>query len=191
MSDDLREQMAAHHHGPAEGRVGKSELRELPMQAMLALAARAVRRVQHLYRTASDDPDRASCTAHVDNAIAFAEAVANGMSKLTPGADLIEQLAEDAAGRAFPGAGPVAKAAAHLAAAGRAALEGDAERTVFQCFEALSGTRRLIGSPDAQAAARADFDRLRGLDLGNPMEVGKPVDASAGGPLGPIAPSNR
>jgi hypothetical protein len=202
MSDNLRELLAGLKHGPAEGRVGKPELKELPLRAKLALAARAVSRVHPIYRTAVDDPHGAYLTARVDDAIAFAEAVGNGMSKLPPGADSIEQMAEDAAGRAFPGAGPVAKAAAHLAAAGRAALEGDPEKVWFWCAEALlraykvtplspAGTGDLIGSPEARAAARADYDRLRGLDLGKPMEVGRPVDVSAGGPLGPLAPSNR
>jgi hypothetical protein len=190
------------------------DLKRLPLRAIVALAARCARRVEHLAKLPEGHPDRERCRSAVANAIELAEGFARGDSStsyesvvteveacraITEG-EIVRESAMAAAVRA-----------AHAAVCGLQALELRDER----------GESRLVTNPPpnpfahlanvtADLAARgaftaaveaadaigytdrfihdatADAQRLLKLDLGSYPQAGQPIDPTPHGPLGPL-----
>jgi hypothetical protein len=156
------------------GPVSKAELQRLPLLAIVALTARAAKRVWAGFDLPGDDPERVAHRSAVDRAIEVAEAVAGGLP-LPPDA-------QDIAGDASTAAeGAPATAAAFAAYAADRALSGDPEAVIDLAVVCLRSV-----PPGDVGAVRGDYLNLLDLGLGHFPERGDPVDVSDGGPLGPV-----
>jgi hypothetical protein len=176
------------------------DLQKLPLRALVAYAARAARRVQPIYDRATQIPDFSEKKVAVDSAISVAEgfcagnsynaqvlevskATAHGAAQAVAASDATYYAAQaawaavDAAHAAFASTGIVA--AAHAATAA-----SSSENAVAHCAD-------MIAALVSVAAAAADYERLRDLNLGTYPELGDRVDATEKGPLGPLWPRGQ
>jgi hypothetical protein len=146
----------------------EDRLRTLPLRAIVAFAARCARRVELLGRSLVV-LDRSA----IHNAIEIAEVFARGEI------------------------GKFAAVGAADAATARAARAADAALTVGSADDAASYSARAAAAAGAasyaaygaaRATARSDIQQLVALHLGQPGELGNPIDPSEAGPLGPLWP---
>jgi hypothetical protein len=181
------------------------ELKQLPLRALVAYAARNARRVQPFFTLPDDHPEKQRHVAAVERAIRIAEEFAKG----TPVADADTWLVVPAAAGAV--GGPSAAGAAWVATdTARAAIfatkpaksepdffpetgelilwpEGTCANEAWAAYWAWSAAAMSATAADA----RSDFDKLRGLGLGRFPALGEPIDSSGEGPLGPLGPRRR
>jgi hypothetical protein len=192
------------------------QLKQLPLRAIVAFAARCARRVEVQAQLPEGHPQRESRRAAVEAALLMAEAFASG-SATPPDESVI--VAIDAS-RAIAGGGvPSENAAAAAAEAAHAAAscwhaypqeaeggEPPEERTAeakkflgalsnvtadlaaLNAFTAAANAFVSVGynNEDFVQAALNDHARLLSLELGRYPDPGKPIDPTAGGPLGPL-----
>ena len=178
----------------------EDELKKLPLLAIVAYAVRCARRAQPIFAAI---PNLATHGAAVEQAISFAERFCVGKD-LNAAVDAVERAAERAAdaaavARQFAGgnAAALAAGAAQAAAQATAAVEDSwadpntADRVVRAATYAAGRASRAVAADRCaavSAAARADYDRLRSLNLGTYPELGQPIDPTETGPLGPLWP---
>ena len=178
----------------------------LALRGGLALAARAARRVLPIL--AFEDGPFEACEAAISLAEAAAydqwigaeqaDAVIAAIAVEEPRPELPPPAAADPRTHGWE----ARQAAAAVAAAGRAALELAAGSThwdecLAQAREAMVAAIRYaalsseLGAEAALArAARAnDYERMRRRRAGTWSELGRPIDASEAGPVGPLWPS--
>ena len=177
-------------------RVSEEELRQLPLRAVVALAARGARRVQSYFNRHSGYPEHEDHKTAVDARIKAAEGFAEGRwdDSAVHRSDPPEGAPGDLSRAVLDRTGDAAAAQAVTAAdqarwAALAAVRRQAEDTVAHAAEAIRSALSASGegSP-AAAAAAGDYQKLRGLDLGAFPDFGNPVDLSESGPLGPLWP---
>jgi hypothetical protein len=191
------------------------DLKQLPLRAIAAFAARCARRVEHLALLPDDHPDAAGYRAVVSGAIGLAEDFARGLPCTSREAAV---RAAEAAREAAQGDVARQDAVAAVVQAAYSAV------TALDAIEARSdpGEAHLLGPPTATPAAThlaqvtadlaalnaytsavdaadaaghseefiaskiRDYQKLLRLELGTFPEAGKPVDPSPDGPLGPL-----
>lgn len=192
------------------------QLKELPLRAIVAFAARCARRVEPLAQISEGDAQQQeSRRAAVDAALRMAEAFAAG-ADAPPDESVIAAIdATRAAAGESAGSSAVSAAAqaAHAAAsAWHAGCSGREEREVpgrhtaqaggsagtlthvtadlaaLNAYSAAAGAFVSVGyhNEDFVGAALRDYDTLVRLQLGHYPESGAPVDPSPVGPLGPL-----
>lgn len=162
----LRDTAPKRSRRPESRSVTKAELRNLPLLASVALAARCARRVQPLFRICHDDPDWDQLHRVVDGAIEAAAVVAAGCSM----PDMTRKIAELAKlarlvsrSPLTPPADQVAVAAAHAANSAAAAVAGNAEETTSQAGDTFWVTADLVAFHNVLAGdldlATAELDK--------------------------------
>ena len=187
-------------------------LKKLPLRAIVALAARCARQVEHLALLPDNHPESQRCRAAVTNALRLAEDFAKGVP-CSPSGSVVHEVetywavAEGDFLRASA-MGAIALAARAAATAERA-LEARAEKEEPHLFGApkpnpfphLGDVTADLAARDAftsalEAAdaeghsdafitgAMDDYEKLVRLNLGSYPEAGKPIDPSGDGPLG-------
>ncbi len=195
------------------------DLKKLPLRAIVALALRTARRVEHLALLPDDHPQKEQCRSAVANAIGLAEDFAKGLPCMAPEAAVREieacRTAADGDYERASAMGAVVMAA-HAAATAMHALALRAEPDQPHYFgfhepnpfphladitadlaarEAfLAGMEAAGGEEYADAFVRAsadDYAKLLQLDLGSYPQAGKPIDPSSNGPLGPLEGSRN
>lgn len=179
--------------------VTEEDLKQLPLCAIVAFAARCARRVQPLYRLPENFPDRAKHLRAVETAISTAELFAR---ERKPIAAYVEVDAaayaagtDNAAAQTYPAAcaagGAAADAYGAASAAARAAVDGTYTRAVVSAAgDANAAAARAAAYDDAEIdASTLDLATLKRLELGSFPELGRPIDPGEGGPLGPLWPN--
>ncbi len=170
------------------------QLKDLPLRALVALAARVGRRVEPWARPG----DR----SFIDEALDIAERFARGDREAAASAAQVATIVGSRASKAyreghdlaeaeFDSAGAfrasaAATAAAYIAHAVHIAADssdGEVPRAVHAAVRVASYIDRRIG-----AAAIADFERVREQDLGQFPDVGEVIEPGEGGPFGPLWP---
>jgi hypothetical protein len=193
------------------------DLKQLPLRAIVALAARCARRVEKLALLPDDHPGALDCRSTVKQALEMAEDFARGVP-CAPGEGLIRQLQEcqqaaegdevrqDALASIIQTAGAAATARnvadirsepAESHPLGPGPEPGPlsnlanvtADVAALCAFTAAVDAADAVGYSDAfiQAAVR-DYRRALDLRLGNYPESGQPIDPGPDGPLGPLQP---
>jgi hypothetical protein len=192
------------------------DLKKLPLRAIVALAARCARRVEHLALLPDDQPEAQRRRAAVASAIRLAEDCAKGL----PCPSLKSVVREIEACRAVVEGDFVRDSAmgavvwaAHSAGAALYVLEARAELEQSHMFgppkpnpfphladvtadlaarDAFTAALEAVGADGHTdtfiKAAIADYEKLLRLDLGTYPQAGKPIDPSSSGPLGPLGP---
>src|SRR5579872_1088902 len=177
-----------------------NELKQLPLFALLAFAARCARRVSGLFRLDAEHPDAALCEQAIETAIRLTEALAAGND-----VDCVELSdAEEGTVRAVVVASEMlppderaayaANAAYAAISAAKAVLEactGDnVDEEADRVAEAAAIARDSAVSADerVEQAASLDWELLHRLLLGKFPECGEAVDSSESGLLGPLFP---
>ena len=193
------------------------DLKRLPLRAIVALAVRCARRVEHLALLPDRDPEAAECRSIVTDALQMAEDFARGMP-CPAGESLVRKLEKyqlDAEGDSVrqDALAAVVQAASATAAAhntldiraepaeshplGPAPEPGPlanlanvtADLAALCAFTAAVDAADAVGYSDTfiQGAVH-DYRTILGLNLGQYPEAGQPIDPSADGPLGPLRP---
>jgi hypothetical protein len=190
------------------------DLKKLPLRAIVALAARCARRVEHLSLLPDGHPELERSRTAVGAAIRLAEDVARGL----PCTGVTSTIQEVEACRVITqgdyvretAIGAVARAA-HAAAAAQESLalreepdevsvtgtrepnpcphlaEVAADLVARNAFTAAVDAAGAAAHADAFInAATADYERLLKLNLGGYPEAGEPIDVSRAGPLGAL-----
>jgi hypothetical protein len=191
------------------------DLKKLPLRAIVALAARCSRRVEHLARLPDAHPECERCRVATAKAIRLAEDFANG-SPCSSAEIVVREIEECRAMSNCEFAGDFALATVAMAA--RAAANAlHARELCGECTQSRSvGSHRPdpighLADVTADLAARAaftaafeavaaighsdsfitvaidDYEKLLRLELGKYPEAGEPVDPSSNGPLGSLA----
>jgi hypothetical protein len=191
------------------------QLKELPLRAMVAFAARCARRVEPLAQLPEGSPQAESRRQAVDAAIRMAEVFARG-TDTPPDESVLAAInaSRDAGGeRACAAALDAAAQAAHAAASvwhiasdvpGEGANAGKlsartgmslgasthvtADIAALNAYTAAAEAFLSVGYHNEYfvSAALGDYDKLVRLKLGHYPEPGAPIDPSPGGPLGPL-----
>jgi hypothetical protein len=189
------------------------DLKKLPLRAIVALAARCARRVEHLAFPSQEGPEKENCRAVVSEAIRVTEDFARGLpcpslESVIQEATACRQLAEGDLVCQCAMAAVVLAAQSASTAEHAIKLRGEptkdnpfegiktdfyprtadisADLTAQYTFMAASEAFDAVGHEDNFVkAAIADYEKLRALDLGSFPHEGKPVDLSPTGPLGP------
>jgi hypothetical protein len=194
------------------------DLKKLPLRAIVALAARCARRVEHLALLPDDHPETERCQAAVANAILLADDFAKGLPCLSLESVVREveacrTVAEDDFVR--DSAMGAIVMAVHAAATALHALDLRGEREESHLFGAakpdplphladvtadLAARGAFLAALEAVGAeghadsfinaAVEDYEKLLRLDLGSYPQAGKPIDPSSRGPLSPLEPSS-
>lgn len=183
--------------------VTADDLKRLPLRAIVAFAARCARRVQPL--------DRGAATTRLEFAIDFAERFAKDEEirwhdAVDAGREAAVSEAEhvaDAAANAADAASRVAKISDNIANADCApnnlyiARDASARAVVTAAYSAaaLAADAAASVSPLAadvsSSAANRDYKRLMELEPGNFPALGRPIDPTETGPLGPLWPNGE
>jgi hypothetical protein len=193
------------------------QLKQLPLRAIVAFAARCARRVEPLARRHGGESGTEGAPAAIEAALRMAEDFARG-AEAAPDPSVIEAIdALEIASAASLGTWHAVAAAADVAHAAAVAwrssgtaeivgyepVEGvpqgsrkflgdlasvTADLAAFEAFTAAVRANDAIGYSNEEfvAAARDDYNKLLGLDLGRYPDRGKPIDPSPGGLLGPL-----
>ena len=191
------------------------DLKKLPLRAIVALAARCSRRVEHLARLPDPHPDCERCRVAMAKGIRLAEDFANG-SPCSSAEIVVREIEECRAISKCEFAGDSAMATvvmtAHAAASALHACElcsecaqshsvgsrkpdpighladVTADLAARAAFTAAFEAVAAIGHSDSFiTAAIHDYEKLLRLELGKYPEAGEPVDPSSKGPLGSLA----
>jgi hypothetical protein len=214
---ELREALIRASRRPESRSVRKLELRNVPLLAIVALAARCVRRVQPLFRTCYDDPRKDQLHRVIDMTVEATEAVAEGV-RVPDMAHLGDLARQVSRGVLPPPADQVAYAAACAGDSAVGALAGEAENTIDGAATVFSVTANLVsfrnavagdsqaagaelekilcgqwadtGADEMRDALATDYEKLVTLDLGRFPEPGKTVKLGPEGPLGPLWPDD-
>jgi hypothetical protein len=183
----------------------KEELKQIPLRALVAYAARCARRLHLLFDARIVDPEY---RANVEQPIQIAERFARGDVGSGDAAWQSAMAAGDAAVAAAKAIGDgdleaVANASLEAAKTAMAALEADlAGKTEHSGYADAIERVVALGSAEAAwaavavwatavAAAWADYEKLLNLDLGAFPELGQPIDPSESGQLGPLWPVDQ
>jgi len=161
---------------------GRGELRRLSLRAMVAYAVRCARRVQPLTGRGAMS---GACRQRVDEAIALAEHFAAGDVR---GARVVSFVAAEPATSDAAAARAADSAACAAYAAAAAADARTVARAETYADAAAYAAVRARPEEALTAAAWADYARLLSLDLGAYPALGRPIDCSDRGPLGPLWP---
>lgn len=180
-----------------------NDLRKLPLRALVAYTARCARRVQSSYCVNPDHPDAEQCIAAIETAIAVSMSFAAGEEINTQ--DAAE--AEEAAVRTVVVASQDESAARETAFAANAAyaainVTNTAMGAQFAASRPTEAGKAVLGAvaaadaalsvnPHIKHAVTRDWQKLSKMPLGAFPSLGKPVDASDEGPLGPIVDANK
>jgi hypothetical protein len=176
------------------------DLRQLPLRALVAHAARCARRVCPLYAANLEHPEAAICGKALAASIVLCDHFAADR-EVDP---VLVASAEEATIRALMLAGESAGSdnlAAYAANAAYAAINAtrvlleacssdDPESAAEAVLEAVGIARDAAISADQRVAAAAaqDEEILKRLFLGHYPELGDPIDPAATGLLGPLFP---
>lgn len=191
------------------------DLKKLPLRAIVALAARCARRVEHLAWLPDDHPAASGCRSAVRDALQMAEDFSRGLP--CPSAESVIRRVEEfrSAGLADPVRQDAVAAVVQAACAAAAAVNAleirsePAERhplgpapepgplaqlpNVTAEIAALCAFTAAVDAADAVGytesfvnGAVADYRKLHELGLGDYPDAGQPIDPSAQGPLGPF-----
>ncbi len=176
------------------------DLQKLPLGAIVTYAARCARRVQPLYDCPADTPELERHKADVEWAISLAETFCLS-HEVSAAAYAAAYAARDAtaaveAQDAARAASAAARAAAYAFDIPKSAVYDHsvyASRVAVEAADAAQAAARAAGhaadgTGAAQAAARADFDRLLTLNPGTYPKLGDPIDPTENGPLGMLWP---
>ena len=194
--------------------ISTEDLKKLPLRAIVALAARCVRRVQSLCLPPDDHPDMDRCRTAVDGAIRLAEDFAKGSPcrAVPPVIEEIEACRAIAPGESVRETALAAVVwTAHAAAAAMEGLglrdvpaevsvTGEREPNAFpqlanvaadlaarEALTAAVNAARAVGFADEFInGAMQDYQALLKLELGRYPEAGQPIDPSPAGPLGKL-----
>jgi PTS system nitrogen regulatory IIA component len=182
------------------------ELKQLPLRAVVALAARCARRVQPFFKLPDDHPEKQRHVAAVERAIRTAEEFVRGIPVAAPDAAAsaarsasLAYSAARVASLALWAAEAASKASDAEAASDAVQAAGRASGAVWDAAKAAGNAARAAGDAanaynawfTAAAASRSDFSQLCGLGLGRFPELGEPFDPSENGPLGPLWPEEK
>ena len=174
------------------------DLKQLPLRALLAYAARCARRVQSLFTIAPEHADPAQAAQAIDTAIRLGE-------EFAAGADLDPQIlaqAEEAVVQILmtggsgdgleKGAAYAANAAYGVISATRAAVESDtaddpaaAAQLVTECATIVADAA-IAADPSVERAARLDWEMLHRMRLGKFPALGDAINPAPTGMLGPL-----
>ena len=180
-----------------------TELKQLPLLALLAFAARCARRVSPLFRLDPQHPDATECQQAIETAIRLTEELAAGID-----VDFVELGdAEEGAVRAVVVASELlpaderaafaANAAYAAVSAAKAVLEASTgdniDEEAERVAEAASIARDSAVSADerVERAAHLDWEMLHRMFLGRFPDFGEAVEASETGMLGPLFPDRH
>jgi hypothetical protein len=158
------------------------ELKQLPLRAIVAYAARCAHRVQPPVESFGLTTWHKESLKH---AILVAEEFARGV---TTAAIVKTALDTAVAARRTIWDHPAADAAC---AAAEAAFITASYADAADAADAASLIVASIADSAQAQAARADFIHLLGLGLGLSQEFGQPIDPSESGPLGPLWPKGE
>jgi hypothetical protein len=192
------------------------DLKRLPLRAIVALAARCARRVENLALLPDEHPDKERCRVAVDSAIRLAEdfardAPCTSFESVIGEVEASRTVADrgflrDVAMSAVVQAARAAAAAQHVpqlrAEPEESHMFGAAKPNPFphladvtadlaarEAFTAAMDAAAATGhADDFVNAGITDYEKLLRLDLGSYPQVGKPIDTSSHGPLGPLWP---
>jgi hypothetical protein len=188
-------------------------LKELPLRAIVAFAARCARRVEPLAQLPDGNPQRESRRQAIEAALRMAESFARGTDEppdesVVAAIDAIRdaggELACEAAASAIAQAAHAAASAWHAwspaaegsRVPGRQTIEAGrflgalshttAELAAMNSYTAAAEAFVSVGyrNEDFVDASLRDYHALVRLQLGRYPELGNPVDPSPGGPLG-------
>jgi hypothetical protein len=191
------------------------DLKKLPLRAIVALAARCARRVEHLVRLPDTHPVRDRCRVATANAIRLAEDFASG-SPCSPAETVVREIEECralancdfTADSALATVVMAARAAANALHAGELCGESAQSRSVGSqkpdpighladvtadlaardaFTAAFEAVAALRHADSFTTAAIDDYEKLLRLERGKYPEAGEPVDPSPKGPLGSLA----
>jgi eukaryotic-like serine/threonine-protein kinase len=165
------------------------QLRQLPLRAIVAFAARVARRVGFVFETLDDDT-----RSLLEQAIASADDYAKGDAASACGeAARKAQFAVTSAAARQPGGGPLwlrrngaASAAYHAAFTAVFARQKDGESTV--AFAVSAYEQANLAQPACHTLAIHDLRRLLTSGVGKFPEIGALLDTGQDGPLGPLWP---
>jgi hypothetical protein len=189
------------------------DLKKLPLRAIVALAARCARRVEHLALLPDGHPESDGCRNAVSDALGMAENFARGLP--CPSHDSVIRAIERCRDGAQEGstrqnALAAVVQAAYAAASAQNTLDIRSEpaerhllgpppepgpldylKDVTADLAALCAFTAAVDAADAVSytdtfikGAVADYRAIGRLHLGNYPDAGRPIDPSAAGPLG-------
>jgi hypothetical protein len=190
------------------------QLKELPLRAIVAFAARCARRVEPLAQLPEGNAQRESRREAVEAAIRMAESFARG-TDAPPDESVVAAIdaSREAGGETanVDAVSAIAQAAHAAASAAHARPQAEENRTpgerTFEAGRSLGALTHVtadLAAMNAYTAAAAaflsvgyrnedfvdsalrDYHKLVRLELGRYPELGAPVDPSPGGPLGPL-----
>jgi hypothetical protein len=177
--------------------VHENLLRRRSLRAQVAFAARCARRVLPLVmRLPADFGDREA----VEQAIGIAERFALGKQALAADGGAAAEAAGDVARAAWDRGDLAASYAAHAAyyaadagtpRRGRARASAPATAASYAYTDAAGSAGADRGRGAFDAACASDLAKLARLRLGTFPELGKPIDPSENGPLGPLWPNGE
>lgn len=192
----------------------KEDMKQLPLRAVVAFAARCAQRVEHLALVPDEHPESANCRSAVRAAVGLAEDFARGLpctayDSVVRNIEAVRDCARGELARELA-MGAIVQAA-HSAATGLHTLDiqgepgewrlsGRRERGILPHLAditadmtALEAFTAAVEASDAanyadgfMQGAVADFEKLKSLDLGRYPDAGHPIDPSPKGPLGPL-----
>ena len=177
------------------------DLRDIPLRALVAYAARCAQRVQPLFLAESKHPKAAASIKLIQNAIQVAmkfsaggkvvlEAVSKLEDEVTRAIEVATEESENNKDSILAGnAAYAAINATHLAIISLDSDEpaneaGDAVQAVGVAVESAAAA-----DESAAQAAGLDWVLLSRMDLGHFPLLGEPLDASEEGPFGPMNPN--
>lgn len=164
----------------------RNELAKLCRRALIAFAARCVRRSQAFYQSR-----HSGCAAAVEQAIVAAEHFSAG-ERFSVSGSLIKFAVKHAQNR---GSRYVGQAALFLAQAtvisDQVENETDASNAVYKAWLAIAAAYNADAELSWLFAARDDFDYLSVKHRGHARVLGLPVDAMSEGPLGGLWDDTR
>ncbi len=176
----------------------EDDLKQLPLRAIVAYAARSARRVQPLYRLPGDEKDRLKHNAAIEIAVMFAERFCT-----TDPMNVFHCSDAFDAARAADDAGD-ADADADVAHSAADSAYGAADATVaasssnggyhfdgYSAADAASDAARFARSCGGNAVGLAvisDYEKLREMNSGKFPDMGILIDPTESGPLGPFWP---
>jgi hypothetical protein len=179
--------------------IGLHDLARLTLRANVAYAVRCAQRVRPCFALPADAPRRRAQMAAVDGAIRVAAAFCRGLPVEAGRAAAAVQLAAVVAEETCPFtnfAGYAALYAARAAACAEEAVRNPAGANITEVVAAAFGAGRVLtANADAfalelvVAALHADMEHLRNLPRDANEIVGRPLDPSESGPLGPLWPA--
>jgi len=189
------------------------DLKKLPLRAIVALAVRCARRVEHLAVPRDEHPQHESCRSAVQSGLQLAEDFARGLpctgcesvlltieaSRATVQGELVRENAIAAVVQAASAAVTALHAVVLQGEPGEWHLTGPPTRPLARVADLDAGIAALdaftaaVEASDAVGyadhfirAAAADHRKLLDLNLGSYPQAGAPIDPSPSGPLGPL-----